>query len=82
MFARILSSLFVLALLASPAVAGHCPVDVKKIDKAIESADLSAADLAKVTSLRNEGDALHKAGNHGESLDALHEAMEILGIGH
>ena len=71
-----------LVFLASPASAGHCPKDVKKIDAALASSELSAADKAIVVALRDEGDQAHSDGSHGDSLKALHEAMKMLGIKH
>jgi hypothetical protein len=65
---------------ASPAYAMHCPADMAKIDAALETAQLSDADLAKVKELRAKGEELHNAGNHQESVDTLAEAMAILGI--
>ena len=62
---------------ASPALAGHCPKDVRLIDAA-----LAQTSNAKAKSLRDKGDALHKSGKHGDSLAALHEAMKILNIKH
>ena len=40
----------------------------------------SSNDEAKA--LLDKGVSLHSAGNHKESLDALHEAMKLLGIAH
>ena len=71
-----------LSFVASPAVAGHCPRDIKKIDAALADAQFPAADLAAVQTLRDSGDMAHKSGNHGESLEALHQAMALLGIEH
>ena len=71
-----------LVFLASPASAGHCPEDVNKIDAALASANLSAADLASVVALRDKGDQAHSDGSHRNSLKALHEAMKKLGIEH
>jgi len=82
MFRFMIPAAAAFALMASPALAGHCPVDVKKIDEAMQSADLSAADMAKVKSLRDAGEAAHNSGQHGESLKALHEALKILGVKH
>ena len=62
---------------ASPALAGHCPKDVRLIDAA-----LAQTSNAEAKSLRDKGDALHKSGNHGNALAALHEAMKILNIKH
>jgi hypothetical protein len=44
------------------------------------STKLSEADLAKVKSLREDGEKFHKAGKHDESMKALGEAKKILGI--
>lgn len=62
---------------ASPALAGHCPKDVKRIDEA-----LAGQSNAKVTELRDKGAKLHKEGSHGKSLAALHQAMKTLGLDH
>ncbi|MFQ5759900.1 MAG: hypothetical protein ACE5HM_02885 [Acidiferrobacterales bacterium] len=69
------------ALLPVPAYAFHCPADMAKIDAALQTGtNLSAAQLAEVQRLREEGEQLHKAGNHGEAVKVLGEAMGILGI--
>lgn len=63
------------------AVALHCPADMKKIDTALaQDPPLSSEQLADVKRLRAEGEALHQAGKHQESVDKLGEAMQILGI--
>ena len=62
---------------ASPAIAGHCPKDANLIKQA-----LASQSNAEAEALLNEGVALHSSGKHKESLDALHQAMEILGIAH
>ncbi len=53
-----------LAVLASPALAFQCPADMAAIDAALETANLSEADLARVKELRATGEAEHAAGNH------------------
>ena len=66
---------------SSSAFAMHCPLDMKKIDAALaQGPSLSANELARVKTLRAEGEALHKSGKHGESVNKLGEAMRILGI--
>jgi hypothetical protein len=66
---------------AGSAFAMHCPMDMKKIDEALaKSPSLSSAQLAEVKKLRAEGEALHKAGKHQESVNTLGKAMQILGI--
>ena len=66
---------------STSAFAMHCPLDMKKIDAALaKGTSLSAEDLATVKILRAEGEALHKSGKHGESVQKLGEAMRMLGI--
>lgn len=66
---------------AGSAFAAHCPMDMKKIDEAMgKGPSLSAEQMAEVKKLRAEGEALHKAGKHGESVEKLGRAMAILGI--
>ncbi|MCA0044125.1 hypothetical protein [Celeribacter litoreus] len=76
---HLLTAAFLTAI-ASPALAFHCPADMAAIDKALETAMLSEDDMARVTELRMIGETEHNAGNHQASVDALAEAMEILGI--
>jgi hypothetical protein len=66
---------------AASAMAMHCPADMKKIDEALaKNPKLSAAEAADVKKFRAEGEALHKAGKHQESVDTLAKAMKILKI--
>ncbi|WP_429166822.1 hypothetical protein [Aeromonas rivipollensis] len=59
----------------------RCPMDMKKIDDALATNPaLSAEKLAEVKQLRAEGETLHNAGKHQESVDTLAKAMAILGI--
>lgn len=70
-----------LAFASSSALAFHCPKDMKAIDEALPKAKLSAEQMGQVMKLRADGEALHKAGKHQESVDTLAKAMKILGIG-
>lgn len=71
----------VLALAAGTAYAHNCPNEMKAIDAKLATAPkLGDADLAKVKSLRSEGEAAHKAGKHDDSMKALGEAKKILGL--
>ena len=64
------------------AFAMHCPKDMKEIDDALaKKPKMSDAKMAEVTKLRSDGEALHKAGKHQESLDKLGKAKTMLGIG-
>jgi len=75
-----------LALLAALAFSGsalafHCPADMKKIDEAMaKNPKLSAAQASEVKKARADGEALHKAGKHQESVNTLAKAMKILNI--
>ena len=72
---------FALAIASATAFAMHCPVDMKQIDDALaKKPNLSAEQLAEVKKYRAEGEALHKAGKHQESVDTLAKAKKILGI--
>lgn len=75
---ELLIGLFALVL-SSSAFAFHCPADMKKIDQALaENPELSDAQLAEVKALRAEGEDLHEAGKHQESVDTLAKALKIL----
>jgi hypothetical protein len=71
----------VMFAIAGTAFAMHCPMDMKKIDEALaKKPNISEAQMSEVKKLRAEGEALHKAGKHQESVDTLAKAMAILGI--
>ena len=73
--------LAVLALAFGAAQASNCPNEMKAIDARLATnPKLADADLAKVKKLRADGEAAHKAGNHGKSMQVLGEAKKILGI--
>jgi hypothetical protein len=70
-----------LVFASGTALAFHCPADMAKIDAALaKNPQLSAEDLQQVKQLRAEGETLHKAGKHQESVDTLGKAMKILKI--
>ena len=77
---RILSAAAAL-LFSTAALAFHCPADMKKIDEAMaKNPKLTEAQMAEVKKYRAEGETLHKAGKHQESVDTLAKAMKILNI--
>ena len=74
-------ALAALLAFATSAFAFHCPMDMKKIDEAMaKNPTLTAAQAADVKKYRAEGETLHKAGKHQESVDTLAKAMKILNI--
>jgi hypothetical protein len=70
----------VFAAFATPAFATQCPAMMSKIDAALQTAQLSDADKAKVAELRKKGEEQHAAGQHAESEASLGEALKILGM--
>ncbi len=76
------ASLALLALLSAPAYGFSCPVDMAEIDEALKAkaSMLSKEVVAEVKKLRAEGEALHKAGKHGESVATLAKAKALLGL--
>ena len=75
-------ALFVaLFLAAGSALAFHCPADMKQIDDALaKNPKLTDAQMEQVKKDRAEGETLHKAGKHQESVDTLAKAMKILDV--
>ena len=73
-------AVFALGAFTSPALASHCPKDVKLIKAAMSKLDKGSMSMAKDAA--DKGLALHKAGKHGEAIKVLHKEMESLGIKH
>lgn len=70
-----------LVFASGTALAMHCPKDMKEIDAALaKNPKISAADMKEVKKLRADGEALHKAGKHQESVDKLGKAKGMLGL--
>ena len=76
-------SLFICSLLLSaPLWAMHCPADMAKIDEILKTdPPRDQTVLSEVRKLRAEGEALHKAGNHTESVKVLGQALDLLEAG-
>ena len=68
------------AFSSTAAFASSCPREMKAIDAALPKAKISEAQMGEVKKLRAEGETMHKAGKHNESLEALNKAKKILGI--
>lgn len=69
-----------LAFASGSALAHGCPKIMKQIDDALPAAKLDAGKLDEVRKLRAEGETLHKAGKHDDSMAALSKAKSLLGI--
>ena len=78
---RAIALLTALGFASATAFAFHCPADMKKIDEALaKNPQLSAEQMADVKKWRAEGEELHKAGKHQESIDTLAKAMAVLKV--
>ena len=71
----------VMTLFITPALAFHCPGDMKQIDAALaKNPPLTKAQMEEVKQQRAEGERLHNAGKHAQSVKVLGEAKATLGI--
>lgn len=78
---RRLISFTVAALFSAPLWAMHCPMDMAKIDEQLAANPPSdATTLERVKQLRAEGEQLHNAGDHVQSVKVLGEALDLLGV--
>jgi hypothetical protein len=78
---KLLSMTAAFLLMAGTAWANQCPTMMKAIDDKLATKPALSKDVSdKVTKLRAEGEAAHKAGKHAESEKALGEAKKLLGI--
>ncbi len=67
-------------LISGQAFAATCPVLVTEIDAAPASSTASARDMLAAKALRDEGEALHAAGDHATSVEKPNEAKALLGL--
>ena len=72
--------MFTGALFVGSVNAGSCPLDMRKIDAAMATSELSMSDMERVKALREEGERLHKSGKHADSVAVLDQAKKLLGI--
>jgi hypothetical protein len=71
------------AVISTPALASHCPLDVKAVGDALATnASLSADLKSEAQSLMDKGAKQHADGDHSGSIETLHKARHILGIDH
>ena len=78
MLLRSMLALAIVGMFTTPALAFHCPADASAIDGAMSKMQLDDAARATVQSLRDEGMALHGAGQHKDAVGKLAEAMRVL----
>jgi hypothetical protein len=73
-----LLAVFILGLFSVPAMAAHCPADIAAINAALETVSLGSDVQGQVEALRDQGQALHDAGDHAASQRTLAEAMRLI----
>ncbi len=73
-------AVFATGFISAPALAAHCPKDVKKINAASSKMGDKQMTMAKDSAAK--GLSLHKAKKHGEAIKVLHAAMKDYGIKH
>ena len=64
---------------ATSAFAFQCPSLMKKFDAAVGASKSSAQQISDAKKLRAEGETLHKAGKHQDSVDTLNKALKMIG---
>ncbi len=63
----------------SLALAGNCPNLISEIDEKLASMpDLSEDTRESIVELRDQGEAMHQSGDHGESVKLLEQALDML----
>jgi hypothetical protein len=67
-------------LLAGAALAGPCEQDLKRIDRALQSDSVPAAQKVQVRDMRSQAQKLCAAGNTTEAADVIAEAKALLAI--
>ena len=78
MFKRTLIFSALAITLSAPAFAGHCPMDAKAIDGALQRSDLSDMQKDEVKAQRDEGMRLHESGEHRQSEKVMADVMRML----
>ncbi len=75
---KIITLFAAVLMFSAPAFAGSCPAKVAAIDVALSSG--KAKNAEEVKKMRDQGEALHKAGRHAESVKVLTAALKLAGI--
>lgn len=77
----IVSAALAAVLVAAPAWASSCPRHMGEIDaKLATNPQVAQQTLDQAKQLRAQGEELHKAGKHAESMEALAAAKKLLGM--
>jgi len=79
------TAVLTLGLLASPALAGQCPLLIKQLNDAVgnrldETAAKAKGLIAQAQALHDDGVKMKDAAKHAESVAKCDEAAKVLGI--
>jgi hypothetical protein len=69
-----------LALFASPAIAGQCPLLIKQLNEATEKMKADDPKVKQGKTLIAEAQTLHDGGKHADSVKKCDEAAKVLGV--
>ena len=69
-----------LALVASPAMAGQCPLLIKQLNEAAGKMMAGDAKVKQGKELIAEAQKLHDGGKHADSVKKCDEAAKVLGV--
>ena len=77
---KIMLSVVVVMGLASPVFANSCPLLMGQFEEALTTTTVDDATKAAAQVLFDTGKAAHEAGDHDASVEALTEALALLGV--
>jgi len=70
-----------LVFLASPALAGQCPLLIKQLNEAVAKMKADDPNVIKAKPMIAQAQKLHEGtGNHAEAIKTAEEAAKVLGI--
>jgi hypothetical protein len=69
-----------LVLMASPALAGQCPLLIKQLNEAVGKMKADDAMVKKAKPLIAEAQKLHDGAKHADAVKQCDEAAKVLGV--
>jgi len=69
-----------LAFLASPALAGQCPLLIKQLNEAVDKMKADDPKVTKAKPLIAQAKKYHEDGKHADAIKTAEEAATVLGV--
>ena len=69
-----------LVLVASPAMAGQCPLLIKQLNEAVGKMKADDPKVKQAKAMIDEAQKLHSDGKHADSIKKCDEAAKALGV--